>query len=90
MFGESSDLLEKKLGLWVFRLMTDVESFREILSQYFETPFATTNFNITNDIYEDYERKEIIISESLSQLNKILRQWKLQMSPQMYQTFFIP
>ena len=58
------------------------------MSSIFENPFKTTNLNITNEQYENYEAKELITSE-LPQFSKFLRQWKTHLNQGFFKEVFV-
>ena len=57
----------------VARLLTEVTQIDEQMTTLFEKPFKTINFNISNELYEEYESKEVITQDSVQQFNKMLR-----------------
>ena len=65
-------MFDKKLNIQVKRLLSEVENFKEPMSTIFEKPIKTTNLDITNEQYENYEAKELITSE-LPQFSKYIR-----------------
>ena len=73
LFRESSDSFEKHMNNCVARLLTEVTQIDEQMTTLFEKPFKTINFNISNELYEEYESKEVITQDSVQQFNKMLR-----------------
>jgi putative lipoic acid-binding regulatory protein len=83
-FGETNNELKKQVSTMVQRLFVDVEQVSDQFTNVFERPFKAISFNINNEKYEQYEQKEVIYSDVLPNLNKMLRQWKNNCAPDFF------
>lgn len=52
---------------------TQVDQVNNEVNTLFYFPFAQTNLNISNEVYEQYDEREEITSESFLVLNRYLR-----------------
>jgi len=65
--------LKRQLANQVRRLLGEVEQVGEQMANLFERPFKAISFDLGNEQYEQYEAKEVIYSDALPTLNKVLR-----------------
>ena len=70
--------------------MKQVDAVNETLVNIFQRPFKAICFNISNELYEQYESKEVIFADAIPSVTKVVRQWKQQCSPNFFNSIFVP
>ena len=87
---ETAELYEKEMTQQVGMFFGDIEQVNAEVTNLFYYPFARTNLNISNEVYELYEQKEEITAELFLVLNRYLRQWRLHLMPEFFNRVFLP